>query len=195
MTSFLIVDLLQELKRVTSDGAQFIEKEINPLSEHQKNWKPTALSWSVNEVCAHLNSYAAYYHKIMRFKISKTKFLAKRDTFISSPLGKAAWTSIKLGNLQNIKRKLKAPKLYNPSFEKVLLKGNDDSSFYKNQLELITILESASKVSLRKVKIPIAIARLVRLRLGDTLMFLVYHNERHLQQIKNIVNDSKFPKN
>jgi hypothetical protein len=194
MTSFLISDLLQDLKQITSEGANFLENEINQLSEVQKKWKPNAISWNIDEVCAHLNSYAAYYNKVMRFKISKTKFLAKRETFISSPLGKATWMSIKLGNVQNVKRKLKSPKMYNPSIEKVLVKGNDDLLFTKYQKELLTLLDDASKVSLRKVKIPIAIARLVRLRLGDALMFVIYHNERHLQQIKNIVNSPDFPK-
>ena len=152
------------------------------------------MNWSVLEVSAHLNSYANYYHKTIQSKIAKTKFIAKRTTFISSPLGKSTWTAIKLGNAQNIKRKFKAPKAYNPMLEKALVNGKDVEELIKNNSEFLILLDDSAKVSLRKIRIPLAVARLVRLRLGDILMFLAYHNERHIQQIKNLIVHPNFPK-
>jgi hypothetical protein len=152
------------------------------------------MNWNILEISAHLNSYANYYHKSIQTKIVKTKFIAKRPTFISSPLGKSAWTSIKLGNAQNIKRKFKAPKTYNPLLDKLLVTGNDVNDLIKNHSEFIQLLNDSSNVSLRKIRIPLAVARLVRLRLGDILIFLSYHNERHLQQMKNLIVHPNFPK-
>jgi hypothetical protein len=34
----------------------------------------------------------------------------------------------------------------------------------------------------------------VYLRLGDALMFHVYHNDRHVEQINQLLNHKKFPK-
>ena len=52
----------------------------------------------------------------------------------------------------------------------------------------------SEKVNIRKVKIPISISKIIRLRLGDALLFVVYHNERHVQQALNVLNNPNFPK-
>jgi len=44
----------------------------------------------------------------------------------------------------------------------------------------------ASKVDLNKVKTGITISKLVRIKLGDILRVVIYHNDRHMEQIKGI---------
>jgi hypothetical protein len=44
----------------------------------------------------------------------------------------------------------------------------------------------AQKVDLTKVKTAISLSKFIKLRLGDTLRFLVYHNERHILQAQGI---------
>ena len=64
-----------------------------------------------------------------------------------------------------------------------------------NQLnQLLEIIDSSKAVNLRKVKIPISISTIIRLKLGDAFLFVVYHNQRHLQQALNLVNNPNFPK-
>ena len=101
---------------------------------------------------------------------------------------------MKLGRAKNIKRKFKAPKNYNPTHEKTLIAAEAVELFISSQNQLLDILESAKTVNLRKVKVPISISKIVRLRLGDALMFVVYHNERHVQQAHNLISHPKFPK-
>ena len=43
------------------------------------------------------------------------------------------------------------------------------------------------EIDLGKIKIPISIAPFVKIKLGDTLRFIVYHNERHIVQAQNIL--------
>jgi hypothetical protein len=69
------------------------------------------------------------------------------------------------------------------------------ANFIQHQKELIGIVQKAANVSLRKVRIPISISKLIRLRLGDALMFVIYHNERHVQQVLSVINHKQFPKN
>jgi hypothetical protein len=59
---------------------------------------------------------------------------------------------------------------------------------------LIHIFDLSSTVNIRKVKIPISISKIIRFRLGDALLYVVYHNQRHFQQALNILNHPKFPK-
>lgn len=186
--------LIEELKKITLSNIEVIKKKFSHLNELQKNWKKDTESWSINEIFAHLNEYVNYYHPTFISKIKRTRYNEPKDIFISSPLGRSAWKSMKLGNAQNIKRKFKSPRSYNPEHNPKLVTGNDIETFQNSQLELMDIIDQASTVNMRKVKIPISISKIVRLRLGDALLFVIYHNERHVQQALNVLNHPKFPK-
>ena len=101
---------------------------------------------------------------------------------------------MKLGNAKNVKRKFKAMRSYNPQIDSSLIKENGIATALDELTELLSIIEKAATVSLRRVKIPISISKIIRLRLGDALLFVVYHNERHFQQISNLLTDKNFPK-
>ena len=101
---------------------------------------------------------------------------------------------MKLGNAKNVKRKFKSPKTSNPTIDISLLTGNEVSDLEKGQTELLSIIESAEEVNLRKVKVPISISKIIRFRLGDALLFVAYHNERHMQQALNVMTHPNFPK-
>jgi uncharacterized damage-inducible protein DinB len=188
------IDLIKELEDLTQSNIASIQNDFSSLTSEQLNWKSSENSWSINEVLAHLNHYANYYHHAFIQRIEKTKFKDPIEQFISSPLGRSAWKSMKLGNAKNVKRKFKAPKSYNPTHTPFLTTGEDVEIFLNKQKELIEILAKAQQVNLRKVKVAISIAQLIRLRLGDALMFVVYHNERHMQQAYNVLNHSNFPR-
>jgi hypothetical protein len=186
-------ELFEEVKQITQQNIQTVREKLINLSDTQKNWKKDPNSWSINEIFSHLNQYAAYYHKAFKRKIEKTRFREPRENFISSPLGRSAWKSMKLGNARNIKRRFKAPRSYNPTLNPELVKGVDVDTFLNGQEELLQIFEAAKSINIRKAKIAISISKIVRLRFGDALLFVVYHNERHMQQALNLMGHSKFP--
>jgi uncharacterized damage-inducible protein DinB len=188
------IELINIVDKITHENIECVKKKVSKLSANQLEWRPNVGVWNVNEVLAHLNSYATYYHPTFLKKIDNTRFTSSKEGFISSPLGRSAWKSMKLGRLNNIKRKFKAPKGTNPSLDKELLTGKEVENFVSHQDELLQILKKAQEVNLRKVKIPISISKIVRLRLGDALLFVVYHNQRHIQQITNLMNHVNFPK-
>jgi hypothetical protein len=195
MERFRTSTLLAELSHITEANLEFTHANIFNLSDKQLNWKKDSFSWSILETLCHLNEYANYYHEVIARRIAKTRFREPSAFFTSSPLGRATWSSMKLGNARNIKRKLRSPKMYNPLINKDILNDNAIDSFLKQHLFLIHLLEQAAHVNLRKVRIPTFISPLIRLRLGDVFMFIVYHNERHLQQIRNTLAHSQFPTN
>lgn len=194
MKSFNTNTLIDELIATTVSNQNFITSKVLQLTDKQLNWRQNTNTWSVNEVLAHLNEYANYYNEVFTDRIEKTKFKDPKEIFTSSPLGRSAWKSMKLGNARNIKRKFKAPRNYNPTFYPELITNQDAENFVDYQTTFIDILEKAKQVNLRKVKVPISISKIVRLRLGDALMFVTYHNERHIEQIKNLVKHTNFPK-
>lgn len=54
--------------------------------------------------------------------------------------------------------------------------------FLKQLHQALTMLEESKAVSLNKTKVSISISKHLKLKLGDTFLFFIYHNERHLQQ-------------
>lgn len=191
MTTKELIDILQ---KITKENIEVVSSSTKKLSENQLNWIPNPGVWSVNQVLAHLNEYGRYYHPTFTRKIETTRFRSTKEGFVSSPLGKSAWKSMKLGNAKNVKRKFKAQKGYNPAVDPGLIKGDEPAIFLEQQAELLDIIDKAQNVNLKKVKIPISISKIVRLRLGDALLFVVYHNQRHVQQLLNLINNPNFPK-
>ncbi|MDG1334057.1 MAG: DinB family protein [Crocinitomicaceae bacterium] len=187
------LELRTTLSEITNHNIQQATSWMSKLSEKQLNWRPNPGIWSIAEVLAHLNSYARYYHPAVQKKIETTRFKNVKEDFMSSPLGRSAWKSMKLGRLNNVKRKFKAPKGHNPSIDPDLVQGNELPNFLEQQQELLSIIDASMDVNVRKVKVPISISKIVRLRLGDALLFITYHNERHMQQILNLKKHKNFP--
>lgn len=172
----------------------FVENQVKSLNESQLNWKVNSDSWNIIQVLAHLNVYSTYYQRVIEEKIKYTKHKQPVDVFNSSPLGRSTWKSVKLGNLKNIKRRLRSPRIYNPNLNANLILGAEIEDFIKFQRGLVDLLRAARKVNLRRVRIPVSLTPFIKLRLGDALMFHVYHNERHIEQINRIIQNPKFPK-
>jgi hypothetical protein len=187
-------ELLESLETITRANLSFVEEYVQPLNDKQLHWNSQPESWNIIQVLAHLNVFSTYYQRVFEEKIKYTVHKQPVDVFYSSPLGRSAWKSVKLGNLKNIKRKLRAPKLYNPSISKHLILGTEIEDFVHFQKMLLEQLEAAYNVNLRRVKIPISLTPFIKLRLGDALMFHVYHNERHIEQINKLIHHPNFPK-
>jgi len=185
--------LISEVKRVAEEALKFGEENLKNLSKEQITFKPNPNAWSIQQVLAHLNSYSKYYNTAFKVRIEKTRHETPKEKYVGSPMGIATIKSMKLGKANNVKRKLKSPKMHNPKIHPELVEGDMISIFLSNQQEILEIAEVASEVNLRRTKVPLAISKRVKLRLGDALLFVSYHVERHLQQIKNIKLDSKFP--
>jgi len=186
--------LIDDIRAITLHNLEVIRKKVVYLNEEQKSWKINENSWSLNEIFAHMNEYAKFYHATFKDKIENTRFKEPKIIFTSSPLGRSAWQSMKLGNAKNIKRKFKSPKASNPVFDISLLTGNEISDFDKGQEEFLKIIDDSEKVNLRKVKVPISISKIIRFRLGDAMLFVSFHNERHVQQALNVIAHPNFPK-
>ena len=186
-------DLIQIATIITQSNIEIIKVSVKKMSDTQLNWKPAETSWSVNEVLSHLNEYGRYYNPVFLRKIENTRFTSTKEAFLSSPLGRSAWKSMKLGNVKNIRRKIKSAKDSNPTVTPSILEGEQVNTFANQQNDLLSIINKSTAVNIRRVKIPISRSKVVRLRLGDALLFVVYHNERHMQQILNLQNSPNFP--
>lgn len=186
-------ELIEKLSSLTQSLSEEVRLEFSNLSTEQLNWRPKDKSWSIAQCLAHLNAYYRYYNPVFSGKISNSRFTNPGEYFTSSPLGQAVAGSVKLGKVKNVKRKLKSRKEYNPSVNPSLTTENSVSEYLQHQEDFLTVLQEGMKINLRKTKCPLSLRPVVKLNLGDALIFIAYHNERHIEQAKRIKARPNFP--
>jgi hypothetical protein len=170
--------LIAELSQQTQDLLAMVE-QWNSLPVSLLNSQPQPNKWSPLQCIEHLNIYGRYYLPAIEKGINNTQY-APKPTFTSGWLGNYFVESIKLPKSGTPSKPMKTLKSYNPN--KLLDKQQVISEFLIQQEQLLELLEASKKVNLEKIRIPISINRLIKIRLGDCLRFVIYHNQRHFQQ-------------
>ena len=99
-------------------------------------------------------------------------------------------------NVYEVKNKMKTQKKM--SFPNSLHVETVMKEFLEGQDKLLRLLEMAKGRNLAKIKIPITISKMIRLRLGDTFRFVIAHEQRHMMQARNTIKETgiatdKFP--
>lgn len=177
--SAFLSDLTNRLKNIHAQG----QTQFSNLSVEAINHSPGPGAWSIAQCLEHLNRYARFYVPEMETEIKKS--LAKGIGPISQVeygfLGKQSINAI----APNSSRKMKTKKHLNPVNEEFGVEVVTE--FLSNQEKYLQVVTQAQKASLNKVKVRIEVMRMLKLRLGACLEFLVLHEERHLQQALNIL--------
>jgi hypothetical protein len=132
--------------------------------------------WSIAQCLEHLNRYGNYY--LPHIKNGLAAYAGPpSDTFKSSWPG-SYFTKM----MQPGKGKMKTFNAYTPppSLDAHVVVAE----FVQQQETLLSCLRQAHDTNLNAIKIPVSIARFIRLKLGDVFQFVIMHNERHLLQAK-----------
>ena len=187
-------EVITELIDLSFRLNETVQNEFMNLSKKQLSWTPDKGSWSIVQCFAHLNAFHRFYVPVFIERVKNTRFQEPEEQFQSSPLGHSTFTKVKLGKLNNVKRKLKSPKDYNPLINKNLKTENAIEDFIKYQGQLLETLENARSINIKKTKTSFSVRPIVKLRLGDAFLYIVYHSERHIEQARRILNHPKFPK-
>lgn len=189
-----VSELLKKMSDMTTQLTEDVNKNFSNLTPEQLFWKPNERSWSIAQCLAHLNAYYSFYLPVFKERIKNTRFRTPGEYFVSSPLGTATILSVKLGKLKNVKRRLKAAKDYNPLVNASLKTENAVQDFLNYQDDMLKVISESRFINVRKAKCSLAVTTVVKLRLGDAFQFVVYHNERHVEQAKNLIKMPGFPK-
>ena len=146
------------------------------LSEEELNYRSTENCWSALECIEHLNLYGHFYlpeiNRVLKKSDSKTE-----PVFKSGLLGNYFANSMKPKATLN---KMKTFKEMNPIGSDLDKSSIDE--FIRQQRSTIDLLSEARQKSLNRIKTSISISRMLKLKLGDTFRFLIFHIERHLDQ-------------
>jgi hypothetical protein len=177
----------QQLLSELMDRTELVRSNTNPflrLTNEQLNAKPARGKWCISEIFEHLNITQGLYIKSILTKMSRAS-----DTV--SPIYKSGW----LGDLVYTRImprpdgtvfKLKTPKILTP--ENKAIDGHEVLNNFLHQLDIVhDILQHAATKDIQRIKIPVALTNLIKLRLGDNLRLIIAHNERHILQAKRVM--------
>lgn len=174
-----------ELKGITQQNIDIASRDYLHLTYEQLITKPSPEKWSVGECLQHLVAYGNYYLSAMENSVAKNGYPpANRDYFKPSYVGN------KFAEMLRYKetgmKKMKSPTIKTLVFNKV--DENIVAVFIKQQEKHLAILDKTAPLRLEKVKVPVALTKLIKTSIGDTLRFSIYHNERHIIQSQNVYN-------
>jgi hypothetical protein len=176
-TTVLLDTLYQRTER-------FLEKAIRDwqlLPAEQLNRQPAPNAWSAAQCLEHLNVYGRHYLPEIEKALEKGEKTAAK-TFKSGWLGDYFYRLMLPNTEGSLKSKMKAPKDAQPPVEldaRAVL-----AEFIEQQEQLLQLIERARQVNLGSVRVPISLSKWIRLKLGDTFLFLTAHLERHVLQIE-----------
>jgi hypothetical protein len=172
--------LLKELKANTENHIKRVSAFLE-MSDTHLNHRHGPKSWTVLECIEHLNRYGDYYIPAIQESMEVSQEPVA-EYFKSGMLGnyfaKTMLPKAKMTKMSTFKDK-------NPlgsALDKATIRR-----FNQQQLDMLDLLEFAATKDLNAIKIPITISRFIKFKLGDTFRFLIYHNERHIQQAERVV--------
>jgi hypothetical protein len=176
--NFLIEDLRKRVEKCKESAVK-----LKLLPEDKLRYRNSANSWNVLECLEHLNLYGDFYILEIKEKTYNKRPLKNNVNFKSGMLGEYFAKSLlpkkQLNKMKTFKDK--DPMQQNLDTETVFKR------FLDQQDSLLSILNDVEKLDLNKIKTNISISKWIKLRLGDTLRVVIYHNERHIEQANRIV--------
>ncbi|GAB3700670.1 DinB family protein [Spirosoma flavus] len=158
-----------------------VEQEFAPLSDEQLRWKPSPERWSIIECLQHLNLAERFYIRNIQHKVDKLGLVQTQPTdqpVESDLLGKAMLFAVD----PQVKIKLPAPGMIRPRPANELVPADVMGQFLDLQTLLRSLLDKAVYLDWNKDKVMTLFGNWLKIRLGDALLMLLAHTERHLKQ-------------
>ncbi len=175
--------LLAQLQEQTEQTLQTAISQWQQLDDATLSHSAEPGSWSVAQCLAHLNSYSRYYLPAIADAIKKHPGKPSA-TFRSGWLGTYFTKLMQPKADGTLAKKMKAPANSRPPLKPAARQELDD--FITHQETFLQLLRQIMAVNLNQ-RIPISISPLIKLKLGDLLLFNVAHIQRHVVQAEKAV--------
>ncbi len=171
--------LISRLIEITKQNLNQVQ-ELKTLSSEQLNYKESQNSWSILECIKHLNIYGAFYLQEVEKSITKAP-KSNNTRFKAGVLGNYF---VKLIEPKEKLNTMKTMSKFNPLGSDLTI--TELTNFEQQQYKTLDLLSKALTVDLTKNKTKTSLSSFINMRLGDTLRFVIAHNQRHLNQAKRI---------
>ena len=169
------------------ERTHIVLNEAEALKELQKanlQWRPSSESWSVLVCIEHLNRYGRFYIPEIKQRMQDGKPSKPGQVFKTGLLGNYFAKSMLPKEKLNTMKTFSNMNPLNSTLEKDTI-----DEFIQQQKQMLQILGDCRTVDLNKTKSAISISKLIKLKLGDTLRVVIYHNQRHLVQAHKVLRE------
>lgn len=169
-----LTEQVNEIIRITNES-------FLPLDDARLNWKESSAHWSILECLEHLNRYNTYYLGEITRGIALAPQLAGTVEVQSSWIGKKF---ISMMHPDNVKKQKTFSRMnpVNSSLTREVLQ-----KFLDEQNSLLNLLSLARNINPNKGNVPVEFFRLISLSIGDTLKFVIVHQQRHINQALHVL--------
>ncbi len=172
--------LLNELTEMCNAHLQKT-RQLKTLNDQALIRRSSQQSWNILECIEHLNRYGRYYLPEINSRLQNSDAQSSR-LFKSGLLG----NYFAMAMLPKpASKSMNTFKEMNPLGAR--LNRSVLQEFENQLLEMIEILQRSKSKNLNRIKTSISISKWIKLKLGDTLRVVIYHNERHLLQALKLV--------
>lgn len=176
-------DLIEELAKITQENLDVAQTFMNmPIEKLQKKGSPT--SWNALECIEHLNRYGDFYLPEIQKRLENAN-VVKSTIFRTGFLGNYFAKSLMPKNKTNKMKTFTKMDPLNSILNKTVLE-----TFIVQQKEILKLLQKSENYDLSRIKTSISISKWIKLRLGDTFRVVIYHNLRHIEQAKRVINQN-----
>jgi hypothetical protein len=177
----LLEELSAEVRNIVLQAEKMKGLELASLE-----CKPAPMGWSAGQCVKHLNVYCEYYIPAIAQCLEKGAKGAQ-ELFKPGWLGNYFTQLMRVLDNGHLKKKMKSPANANPP-------ANVDSiaeleTFIEYQHQLLDLIDRMTNINLNQ-RIPISISKIIRLKLGDVLLFFVTHENRHMAQARRTLGKS-----
>ena len=176
---------IDKLLSITSE----VNSAFGRLNVEQLNWKPSQDKWSIAECLQHLiTSNETYFPILDKLALGYTPSFWEKYNPFSRSIGRSMINTLGI----KISKKFKSPKIFKPKetkYSQSILKNFSD-----HQEILMDKMNQLKHLDGKKIILSSPVSPLITLPLSDCLEVLSTHEERHLNQAKNIMALSAFPK-
>ena len=175
------------LETMQSDTRQIMGRlaQLKQLPADLLLKQPVPGRWSVAQVIEHLNTYGRFYLPELQKAVNAHNGTAT-GWFVPGWLGGYFTNSMRPKADGTIPNKMKTLKNHNPApaldARKVL------QEFDQQEITLLQLLGKAQQVNINRIRIPVSITPLLKLKMGDVFGFIIAHQQRHFVQIENTLN-------
>lgn len=171
-------EYLNELLSIAGDIPELIRSKFSDYTTEQLNWKPDSSSWSIGEIFEHIIQTNSQYYSHLDEKIKITNGINTGDLPVKHTfVGKIILKAVSPGG-----RKTKTFKVFEPAVSNV--DNNIYARFLEQHEKLIQLIKKSAAVDINRIKISSPVSSLIRYNLADVLGILVYHTQRHLNQVE-----------
>lgn len=185
-TAELLAQLRIDLDRINGE----VETHFVPLQHDQLRWRPDPSEWSIGECLDHLCVVNEKVLAVLAPAITSAPPLTAERAKQPYKWGWMGKMFIKLAGPE-VKTKAKAPKPFQPRATEV--GAGIVEKYLRDQERIRALVDAADGRVLYDSKVPSPAFKLIRLKLGDYLAFVIAHEDRHVQQALRVMRHPGFP--